>query len=68
MFNKTSITCPNIGPSGGPAAANPAGIFVFMVGPCLTFSTTFFILFSLLAVFDILKFVLSKVGTLNLQN
>lgn len=22
-------TCPNIGPSGGPAAAIPAGIFVF---------------------------------------
>lgn len=51
-----AITCPNIGPKGGPAAAIAAGIKVRIV-PCLTFSTAFFMLFSLFTALDIFALV-----------
>lgn len=43
-----------MGPSGGPAAAMPAGIFVFNLVVCVTRSTVFFNDFNFPAALDIL--------------
>lgn len=61
-------TWPNIGPSGGPAAAIPAGIFVFNLVVCVTRSTVFFNDFNLPAAFDILIDLIRKqVGRLDVM-
>ena len=43
-----------MGPNGGPAAAMPAGIFVFSFVVCVIFSMVFFMVFNLPAAFDII--------------
>lgn len=47
------LTCPSIGPSGGPAAAIPAGIFVFNLVVWVIFSAVFFKALSFPAALDI---------------
>lgn len=57
-----------MGPSGGPAAAIPAGIFVFNLVVCVTRSTVFFNDFNLPAAFDILIDLTRKqVGSLDVM-
>lgn len=57
-----------MGPSGGPAAAIPAGIFVFNLVVCVIRSTVFFRDFNLPAAFDILIDLTRKqVGNLDVM-
>lgn len=57
-----------MGPSGGPAAAIPAGIFVLSLVVCVTRSTVFFKDFNLPAAFDILIDLIRKqVGNLDVM-
>ena len=43
-----ALTWPNIGPNGGPGAAIPAGMFVFIRGLCITFWMIFLYPFAFL--------------------
>lgn len=50
------ITCPSIGPNGGPAAAIPAGTLVLNLDEWSILSATFFMDFNLATDLDIFRF------------